>query len=256
MSEILEITSQEKIFDNIDTPVTVKAGGELKCYGNPKGDITVEAGGSLRLYGNPEGDITVKAGGAFRLYGVASGDIVVKEGGEFYLYGSAENDIVLEGDAEFHNNGTVLGQVLRIKNGTLTVESQEEKKENVKSDESSALIKSVFGNLNVQAADVTVISTDTDAETEAPPYTVTGEETSFKAISGAITVKKGGCFRFFGITPKPITVEEGGKLYLYGIAGNGILGEGYVEVHGILNGKVAPTLDAIISESAIINISE
>ena len=256
MSEILEITGQEKIFDNIDAPVTVKAGGELKCYGNPKRDITVEADGSLRLYGNPEGDITVEAGGAFRLYGVASGDIIVKEGGEFYLYGSAENDIVLEGDAEFHNSGTVLGQILRTKNGTFTVEGQGEKTENEESNENSALIRSVFGNLKVQATDVTVISTNTDAETEAPPYTVTGEERCFKTVSGAITVKKGGCLHFFGVASKPITVEEGGKLYLFGVAGDGIRGNGYVEVHGILNGTVEPTLDCVISENAIINISE
>lgn len=84
-------------------------------------------------------------------------------------------------------------------------------------------------------------------------YVVAEDERFNGMITGTVTVKCGIRFVNCGMLCKDVIVEEGGSFYNRGMVDGDVIGEGYVEIWGMIKGKVSSMLSSYIHEDAVIN---
>ena len=80
------------------------------------------------------------------------------------------------------------------------------------------------------------------------------EDARFRGmITGIVTIKSGVSFINHGMLCKDVIVENNAFFYNYGMVNGNIIGEGYAEVWGTVQGYVSSMLNSYIHENAIVN---
>ena len=84
-------------------------------------------------------------------------------------------------------------------------------------------------------------------------YAVKEDERFNGMVTGNVTVKSGTKFINYGMLCKDVIVEENAFFYNHGMVNGNVMGEGYTEIWGTVNGYVASLLKTYIHEEAIVN---
>ena len=84
-------------------------------------------------------------------------------------------------------------------------------------------------------------------------YVVSEDERFRGMITGIVTVKNGVKFINHGMLCNDVIVEENAFFYNYGMVNGNVIGEGYVEVWGMVKGYVSSMLKTYIHKDAIVN---
>ena len=83
---------------------------------------------------------------------------------------------------------------------------------------------------------------------------IANEDEQFRGmITGNLTIKSGVKFVNRGMICKDVIIEENAFFYNRGTVNGNVIGEGYAEVWGIVNGYLSSMLNSYIHQDAIIN---
>lgn len=72
-------------------------------------------------------------------------------------------------------------------------------------------------------------------------------------ITGTVTIVSGIEFINNGMLCKNVIVEEEGKFINHGMVSGNIMGNGYFEIWGIVNGDISSNMKGIIYKNSIVN---
>ncbi len=84
-------------------------------------------------------------------------------------------------------------------------------------------------------------------------YVVVEDENFRGMVTGSVTVKGGVKFINHGMICNDVIIEENGFFYNHGMVNGNVIGEGYAEIWGMVNGNVSSMLSSYIHEDAVIN---
>lgn len=71
-------------------------------------------------------------------------------------------------------------------------------------------------------------------------------------ITGNLTVKSGVKFVNHGMVCRDVMVEENASFYNYGMVSGNVIGEGYAEIRGTIQGYLSSMLNTYVHKGAII----
>ena len=84
-------------------------------------------------------------------------------------------------------------------------------------------------------------------------YVVNSDESFHGMVTGDVTVKTGVTFINHGMLCNDVIVEKGGIFHNRGMVTGNVMGEGYAEIWGMVNGYVSTMLSSYIHRDAVIN---
>ena len=84
-------------------------------------------------------------------------------------------------------------------------------------------------------------------------YVVGNDERFHGMVTGDVTVKAGVTYINHGMLCNDVIVEAGGIFHNHGMVAGNVMGEGYVEIWGMVKGYVSSVLSTYVHKDAVIN---
>lgn len=84
-------------------------------------------------------------------------------------------------------------------------------------------------------------------------YIATTDEQFSGMVTGTVTIKSGVKFINRGMICKDVVIEEDASLYNHGMVNGNVIGEGFAEVWGMVNGYLSSMLDVYVHKDAVVN---